>query len=169
MIDSRTRMRCQKRHGFTLLELMVVSVLMGLMAMITAQFWRFYAVERKDLTTRVRASQELSLALEGLTSDIGAAVGASILEDDRVLLCKDGGPTPNGEADWGSPDALVEYVLTDGKLYREDQSTGTRIVVAEGVTTFFVQETGDNLYTITVVVQFDDLERQATINWSLEL
>ena len=65
------------RRGFTLMELMSGSVLMGMVAMITAQFWRFHTVQRDDLVSRVRASQELALALEALSTDLGSAVGAS--------------------------------------------------------------------------------------------
>ena len=157
------------RRGFTLMEMMIVALLTGLVAMITAQFWRFFATERQDMTHRILASQELAVALEGITTDIGAAVGASVLADDRILLCKDAGPTPDGEADWGAPDVLVEYTLNEGKLFREEGASGTSIAIADGVTAFEIDDAGEDVYDITVAVQFGEVERMATIHWSYGL
>ena len=159
----------QPGRGFTLLEMMIVAVLTGMVAMVTAQFWRFFASERQDMTNRILAAQELAVALEGITTDFGAAVGASVIGDDRILLCKDAGPTPNGEADWAPPDVLVEYTLSEGKLFREEGASGSSIAIADGVTAFEIDDVGEDTYDITVAVQFGDVERMATVHWSYGL
>lgn len=155
-----------KAAGFTLAELLIVSVLMMGLAMVTAKVWRFLSADMADLAARVRLNQELRFAVEGLREDMGAAVGATPVGAGGVLLCKDGGATPNGVADWVEPDIVVEYYLFDGKLFRLDQSSGTEIVIADDVSGFTIEDVTASLMRMVVEVQRSGVTRQATLMWS---
>lgn len=153
------------RPGFTLLELLITAGLCAGLAMITAHFWRFYSYQLGDLKTRARAAQELRLAVDSITHDLGSTVGATPVGDDAVMLCRDAGDIPNGSAQWGEPDQMVLYSLVDGQLVRDDQSLGVAIVVADGVRTFAAEDVSESVLRVTIAVGFGDVTRQATLMW----
>jgi len=152
--------------GFTLGELLVVSMLMTGLTVAIAQTWRYLAVDIVDLRTRARLSQELRIAVESLAEDMGAVVGAAPMGGDGVLLCRDSGQTPNGLADWGAPDIVVQYYLSDGKLIRADQSTGAEIVIAGDVSSFTIEDLPGSLLRMILEVRRRGLSRQVTFMWS---
>jgi hypothetical protein len=152
--------------GFTLGELLVVSIVMTGLTLMIAQTWRYLAVDIVELRARARLSQELHIAFESLAEDMGAVVGAAPMGSDGVLLCRDSGKTPNGLADWGEPDIVVQYYLLDGKLIRADQSTGTEIVIAGDVSSFAVENLAGSLLRMVLEVQHSGISRQVTFMWS---
>lgn len=160
------RRRTHKAAGFTLAELLLVSVLMMGVSMVTAQTWRYLGVDIVNLRNRVRLSQELRIAVESISRDMGAVVGATPVDGDSVLLCQDGGKTPNGQADWGKPDIVLQYYVSDGKLIRKDQSTGTEIVIASDVSNFTVEYLTGSVLRMIVEVQRRDVARKVTFIWS---
>jgi len=155
------------RAAFTLVELLVVSILMMGLMLIIAQIWRFLSVDMTDLMARSRVGQELRVATEALAEDFGPAVGVTRVSDQRILICKDGGATPNGTADWADPDIMIEYYLSNGKLQRVDQSTGAELVIAENVATFSATELAESILRIVVGIERADLGRQVTLLWSM--
>jgi type II secretory pathway pseudopilin PulG len=155
-----------RRAGFTLTELLVVSVLMMALALVTTQVWRFLSADMTDLAARARLAKELRLAVESIREDMGSVVGATPVGTGGVLLCKDGGPSPNDEADWAEPDRVVQYYFGDGKLFRLDQSTGAEIVVAGDVSSFTVEDLTESLIRMVIQVRRGDLSRQVTLLWS---
>ena len=160
------RRRTRRAAGFTLAELLLASVLMMGVSVVIAQTWRYLAVDIIDLRTRVRLSQELRIAFESISQDMGAVVGATPVGGDSMLLCQDSGKTPNGQADWGEPDIVVQYYISDGKLIRNDQSTGTEIVIASDVSNFTVENLTDSVLLMIVEVQRGGVTRKATFIWS---
>jgi prepilin-type N-terminal cleavage/methylation domain-containing protein len=157
------------QSGFTLLELLVVSILMVGVTAIAADMWRYLSVGLTDLSARSRVAGEMRLAVESLRQDLGPAVGAIPLGDGSVLLiCRDGGDAPDGVADWINPlpDPKIRYYLDSGKLMREDQSTSTVFTVAEGVTEFSVIRETDTVLRIHLVLARRDLQRDLTFRWS---
>lgn len=152
--------------AFTLMELLVVSMLMAGLTIIAATSWRYLTVQMTDCTARARAAQELRFAVENIAQDMGAAVGATPVGGNGVLLCLDGGSNPNGQADWASPDVLVQYSVSDGQLVRYDQSAGTEVTVAGDVSSLVVENVTATLLRIVVQVRRSDVTRQATLFWS---
>ncbi len=134
-MDKRSR-----HHGraFTLVELLVTAVIMTMLTLMTAQVWRYFSVEMTNLAARARVAQELRFAMESICEDLGATVGAVIVEPDRVRLCKDAGAQPDGVANWAPPDIMVEYYLVGTQLIRYDTSSGSQIVMADSVNRFHV-------------------------------
>ena len=154
------------RTGFTLMELLITAGLSAGLAMATAHFWRYFSYQLKDLNARARVAQELRLAVDGITRDMGPAVGATPVGTDQVMICQDGGDIPDGLAGWGEPDRLVIYSLVGGQLLREDQSSGVEIVIADGVSTFIVEDVTPSVMRISVTVSRDGISRGVKLIWS---
>ncbi|MBN1787228.1 MAG: type II secretion system protein [Sedimentisphaerales bacterium] len=158
---------CKKaKRGFTLLELMVVSLLMFIVVMLTNQFWTWFTPSVTDIIARAHTLREARMAMRSLADDFGAAVGAAPLGGNRLILCKDGGDFPNGLADWSAPDVLVDYYIVDSSLYRNNVSAGTGFAVADGVTGFTVEQISPTLIRITLDLAVRDFSRQLTFMWS---
>ncbi len=124
------------RKGFTILELLVVSILMVIVMMIITQFWRWIMPSITEMSARWQILRENRIAMQNLASDFGSAVGFIIVGTDRFLLCQDSGDLPNGLADWASPDILVDYSIVNNKLLRSDLSTGMESNIAECISNF---------------------------------
>lgn len=152
--------------GFTFLEMLVVSVLMAGVTVMVGQFWVGFSRNMVDMAARTVTAQELRLVLSGLSQDFGPCVGTMHLDDGRLLLCKDAGPRPNGVADWGSPDVVVEYSLFGNQLRRFDQSAGSEITIADGVADLRIDELTDSVLQITISVRRAGVAREATLLWS---
>lgn len=152
------------RSGFTLTELLIVSMLMVAVVMMTAQFWRTYSVHLVDYVATCSVTQEARFVTESLAMDFGSAAGALKLDSDHLLICKDSGDYPNGFADWGLPDTLVEYYVSNDRLYRYDQSDGTDIVIASAIGSMNVSKQGTD-FQITIDLQRRDVARQLTFFW----
>ena len=153
-------------HGFTLVELLVVSVLMASVTLITAQMSQYFSEDMTSLAARARAVRELRFAVHGICDDLGATVGAIVVAEDRIRLCKDDGDDPNGQADWVPPDVMVEYYLSDGQLVRYEPASGSQIVIADSVSQFAVRNITDTVFEIIVAVARSDIERRVTLMWS---
>jgi len=136
------------------------------LALIMAQVWRSVSLDGAELTARARLARELRFAVETLSRDMGAAVGAMPVGGSRVLICRDWGQTPNGQADWGEPDRMVEYYVSDGQLVRLDQSAGTELVIAEDVSAFTAENVTASLLRMIVEVERAGISRQVTLMWS---
>jgi prepilin-type N-terminal cleavage/methylation domain-containing protein len=155
-----------RREGFTLLELLVVSVLMVGVTLMAAQFWASFSRDMVDMAARTITAQELRFVLSGLSEDFGACVGAVGMEDGRLVLCKDAGQYPNGIADWGSPDTLVEYSLSGKQLRRFDQSTGDEMTMADSVSNLQVEDVSASVVQVTVEIRRAGITREAVLLWS---
>jgi len=155
-------------HGraFTLVELLVVSVLMTALTLMTAQVWRYFSTEMKDLAGRARVAQELRFAMESICEDMGATVGAIVVEPNRVRLCKDAGQEPDGVPNWAPPDIMVEYYLAGTQLVRDNTSSGSQIVMADSVSGFAVQDVSGTVVQMDIEITRGDVSRQVTLMWS---
>ena len=152
--------------AFTLLELLIASVLSIGLTLIAAQFWGYFSVSLTELNDRARLAQEMRFAVEGLTQDFGTTVGASVMAADEVLLCRDGGNVPNGSPDWAPPDTLVRYSLISGQLVRQDLSSGVSLAVADNVSVFAVQDVTASVLRMDITVLRGDISRQVSLLWS---
>ena len=162
-MDKRSR-----HHGraFTLVELLVVSVLMTALTLMTAQVWRYFSTEMKDLAGRARVAQELRFAMESICEDMGATVGAIVVEGSRIRLCKDAGAQPDGVANWAPPDIMVEYYLAGTQLVRDNTSSGSQIVMADSVSQFAVLDVSPAVVQMDIEITRGDVSRQVTLMWS---
>ena len=152
--------------GFTLIELLVVSMLMVGTVTMMAQFWRSLSLSMNDLTSRSKTAEEMRFIVENISKDFGPAVGATIFDDDSILICQDGGEFPNGIADWDEPDVMVEYFLLDSQLHRLDRSTGVETIAGDGISLFLAEEIPGSLVRMTIEIEHVETTRQITFMWS---
>jgi type II secretory pathway pseudopilin PulG len=152
--------------GFTLLELLVVSILTIIVGLITAQFWMWFSPSLNDLVGRWHLLREGRTATLILASDFGSAVGATPVGENRIILCKDAGDNPNGIADWAAPDVLVDYYLTGGTLVRND-SSGGEFAVADGVSGFTVESIPPSSIKMTLDLRSSTAARQLVFYWNI--
>jgi prepilin-type N-terminal cleavage/methylation domain-containing protein len=158
---TESRLGRWKRRGFTVLEVMVVSGLMALLALLLGKTWYGLVKPTAELAARGRIDQEIGLAAAALTRDLGGSLadppgrlGPQILYrrvgrlqpgNSQLWLCFDGGDPPNNEADWGPPDVVIVYEVDGDSLVRRDQSNDTTFVVARLVNQMEVLDLGDRV------------------------
>lgn len=131
-------------------------MLMVMMAVMTGQLWRYFAVENANLTDRVYAARELRLALQCIGQDMGPVVWAQPLGPNKLMIDKQ---TPDGN------EVIVQYSLTGGQLWRSDPS-GAVFPIADGVVDFVADNPTDTLLRTEVTVRHGSITRTATLFWS---
>jgi prepilin-type N-terminal cleavage/methylation domain-containing protein len=147
----------QSAKGFTLLELLVVTVLSVGLAMMTAQMWRHFGAQAADLTARTTAAQELKLALESLSDDMGGVAWAETTPGGGLRVCRE---TP------GQGYEIIAYAARNGQLVRGNSSAGTVVPIAGNVSGFSAHYVTPTLVQIKVAVTAGTLTRKATLFWS---
>jgi type II secretory pathway pseudopilin PulG len=143
--------------GFTLLELLIASILAIMVGAMTAQLWRYFSAQATNLSQRARAAQELKFALETLRSDMGAITWALPANEGRLLINK---YTLSGQ------EALVEYYVDGGNLRRYDHVTGVSVPLASNVSGFYVENIEGSVLRVVVTVTCGQTDHQATLLWS---
>jgi prepilin-type N-terminal cleavage/methylation domain-containing protein len=160
--------------GFTVMEVMVVSALMSLLALFISGAWTGFGRTSADVIARCRVAQEANLAAETLARDfagclpgqtagpvdLGRLVGRSIHTGPSLWLCYDGEPA-NGMADWAGPDVVIVYDLQSNKLRRTNQQTGASRVVADNVHEIQLTELAGGL-KIDLTFTYRDVTRTYT-------
>ncbi len=135
------------------------------LTLLVSGLWRHYARSFGDLATRAQLVQELRLATCSLAEDMGPAVGATVMGEGRLMICRDGGDAPNGQPDWAAPDQMVEYYLSQGRLIRHDCTGGAELTVAQDVASFSLHDAGSSLQMVLCMGK-GGLSRQVTLLWS---
>lgn len=154
------------KKGFTILELLIVALLMVMVTMIIAQFWRWILPSITDLNARWHILRENRVAMQNLASDFGSTVGIVLVGSEQLVLCQDGGDFPNGLADWYEPDRLVDYSFVNNKLVRNDISSGMEVTVADCVSGFEVEQVSPTLLRISLELSSYNVTRQMVFFWS---
>ncbi len=154
------------KQGFTILELLIVAILMVMVTMIIAQFWRWILPSITDLNARWHILRENRVTMQNLASDFGPTVGILPVSSEQLILCQDGGDFPNGLADWSEPDRMVDYSLVNSKLVRSDISSGMEVTVANCVSGFEVEQLSPTLLRISLELSSYNITRQMVFFWS---
>jgi type II secretory pathway pseudopilin PulG len=170
--------RRPRRAGFTVMELVIVSGLLALLAVLLSEAWVGFGRPAVDAAATGRLAQEANLAAEALARDFGGGlpgpagrpgtkaqgrlVGRMQPGNSQLWLCYDGGPAPNGMADWGSPDAVVTYQLQADLLVRSDSSSGASIVVARHLSGLALADLGGRVQ-VQLTFTYRDLTRTYTL------
>jgi prepilin-type N-terminal cleavage/methylation domain-containing protein len=163
------RRRCNT--GFTLVEMLVVSGLSALLVLLLANAWMGFGRPLADAIARARLTQEANLAAAALARDLsgslvgsvgskqqGLNVGRLVLGGSELWLCFDGGPAPDGVAEWAAPDTVITYAADGDRLLRQNQLTGETFVAARDVESMEVADLGTAL-RITLRLRYRDLAR----------
>ncbi|MBN2216853.1 MAG: prepilin-type N-terminal cleavage/methylation domain-containing protein [Pirellulales bacterium] len=149
------------RHGFTLTEMAIVSVMTGILAIVLGTAWSGLAQPSIDIMVRCQMEQEAQLAAMSLATDcggylpvktsniqggitgLGTAVfsGASINSDQLQLTFTDG-------------TTITYKVDDDHRLIRETTNTATSsVVIASNVYGMTLEEDG-NFIKVAFLFQF---------------
>jgi type II secretory pathway component PulJ len=169
----------RRRDGFTLIEMSVVCFMSALMGTLMAGAWSAFGRPASDVDARCRIAQEASLAAESLARDLsgyqpgsgfvpggkasGKFVGRMEPENSALWLDFDGGSSPNGVADWASPDAVVVYQLVEDRLVRWDQQAGTTVTVARYLTSFRATDLGNGSVSLQLSFAYRSFRRTYTL------
>jgi hypothetical protein len=161
-----------------LVEAVVAGGLFALLAVLLAKTWYGLMRPAAELAARARLAQEAGLATASLGRDLGGSlanpvgrtgpktlypyVGRLLPGNSQLWLCFDGGPSPNGVADWGPPDAVIIYAVQGDQLVRTDQNAGTTFTVARLVSGFAVQDLGGRVQ-IQMTFTYRGLTRTYTL------
>ncbi|HWE37888.1 MAG TPA: prepilin-type N-terminal cleavage/methylation domain-containing protein [Isosphaeraceae bacterium] len=175
-----TRRYARPRRGFTVLEISIATGLLALLAMLISAVWAGFGRPSAEADRRARLAIEANLAAAALAADLGGGIadesgqrleGKSSLRfvdwkepgGTQLWLCFDGGPSPNGQPDWGPPDTVIVYQVEAGMLVRQDQNANTSRSVAADVAGFGAVDLGDGRVQITLTLAFRDLSETFTI------
>jgi type II secretory pathway component PulJ len=177
MMPSR-RSRFRRTAGFTMLEIMVASLVMTLLVVLLSQVWVGMIRPTTDMICCSQLDQEAKLAAAALAADLGGSlanpegrlgtqpqykyVGRLEPANSQLWLCFDGGSSPNGVADWGPPDSVIVYEVQDGSLVRFDQTAGTSVPIARHVDSFATQDLGDGRVQLQLVLSYRNVTRTYT-------
>jgi prepilin-type N-terminal cleavage/methylation domain-containing protein len=166
------------RRGFTLVETSVVSSLMVLLAMVLSMAWKGAAKPTGEAIASCRLAQQIRIALDCFARDLGGSlpepaaragnkqqgkfVGWLLPSSSQLWLCFDSQSSPNGVADWGSPDTVIVYMLQGNSLLRCDQTANTTFAVANYVEQVNFASSGQDLQ-IELVFSYRDITRTCTL------
>jgi hypothetical protein len=170
--------RRARRRGFSVVEVTVVSGLLVTLAMLLSNAWIGLARPFLEATFQCRLAQEADLALAAFARDLGGSlsdtagrdgskalsqfVGWTTPAGSQLWLCFDGGPSPNGIADWGPPDTVISYEVVSNTLVRSNQTAGGSFVVANNVSNLELQNLGGSVQ-ITLTLQYRDVSQTYTL------
>ena len=173
-MTQRLRFRVRRRNAFTVVEALIVSGLMVLLAVLLSSAWSGLGRPLADAVGRCRVTQEASLALASLARDYagslpdavgeqvqGRLVGRQVIDGSELWLCFDGG-SPDGVADWGPPDTVIIYEVQSNHLIRRDQNSGDTFTVARDVDAMDLTELGDGVQ-IDLTLHYRDITRTYTM------
>ncbi len=174
----------QRRDGFTLLEVMLASVLTVSLAVMLGTSWRQLSRPMSDLIIWGQLFQEMDIAVATLARDLGGSLpeyndttnadaplggkrqGLLIavrtttdIDGNHLQLCFDGGPNPDGMADWGQPnDTVIDYRVDSAshKLIRSNTTNHatTSFTVAQDVDSMSVAPAANNTFQITLNLKY---------------
>lgn len=165
------------RRGFTLIEAAIVSVLMGILAVLLSATWSAFIRPTVDIADRCRVAQEANLAVTSLTRDLAGSyaenrtagkskfkvVGRMQPDNSQLRLCFDGGASPNGSADWGTPDYVVTYYVDSSNLVRWDEDSGATFVVARDVDSFQAVDLGGGQVQLKLTFKYRKIDQTYTM------
>lgn len=152
--------------GHTLVEMVVVTTMMGLLTAFITQAWRPIAHQTADLREEATGLAELRVGLAFLRQDLGAARRVSSVDRGRLHIEREidvlnllGLGRPN--ADQG-----VDYSLDGEVLMREDHYTGERFAVARGFAGFTVEPRAHGAARIVLVAKAGSEDKSIEVLWT---
>lgn len=156
--------RRSARGGFSLVELMIVSLMVVILTAMISDTWSSVGRSVRDAVQRARVLEESQIVTEALRRDLSGyypnaklskddenqLLGRAATADGRLLLCFDA----DGDevAEWGKPDVVIVYELQGSSLVRINETDkGRSYVVSPRVTKFAPLQLADGLkiqYTV---------------------
>jgi prepilin-type N-terminal cleavage/methylation domain-containing protein len=154
--------RRSRRRGFSLMEMLIASMLMALLGVLLAQACVAFGRPALEVEARARITQESILAAQSLACDLGGFLsdppGRTLslsqyqfvdwdLSQGNVLLLNFQGQGPTDLV-------IISYQLQGNHLVRSNSSTGVAMTISNYVTGFTVAPVNTNQAKITITVAF---------------
>lgn len=151
--------RIRGKAGFTMVELVMVVVIMGVLGLFTMNFMEQTADIYTLSTEQDALYSEVWVSLERITRELQAATQGGVTvpasgSSGNVLTFTKETTTPNDAS------TSLTYQVSSGRLQRVGDVSGTH-TIADGITTFTVTNTS-NLITILIT------KTKGTLTYSLQ-
>lgn len=155
-----TPRRARAESGHTLLELLVVMIIMGVIMTLMTDAFRPLDQGTISLRDRAHAMNELRMAVDALTADLGTAVEIDVKRGRTLVITQMRSVLSLDARSLAQSVTQVRWELHEGDLMREDTSSPSPIVIARGLTLFeFSSALGRNT-RITLGAGRDDAARK---------
>ena len=154
------RPRRHHRGGFTLLELLIVGTLGTIVIVSVTNGWIWYAKSSKSMHVSAELNRELKLAATAIAQDFGPALAARTTDGSDLQFNYD--DNSDGSAQWTTPDNVIAYSLTGGKLVRHDDAAGTDIPLASNITAINAELVAGHL-NVTITATYRATQQQLNL------
>jgi hypothetical protein len=173
-----------QRRAFTLVEVTVACVLTAFFMILLSTTWGLLMRPTADLIVWGQLFQEMDVAVVSLARDLGGSLpdykdssglpgekpqglllqgkATTDAEGDHLMLCYDGGASPDGTADWSvsTADTIIDYYKTaDNCLVRRKTVGGvtTSFTVANDVASMSVGDAPSDSTSLQIVLTFSNV------------
>jgi prepilin-type N-terminal cleavage/methylation domain-containing protein len=191
--NCRTVTMLNRRRGFTLLEVTLVSGLMVIFAMLLSSTWSGVGRPAADLIGRGLLVQERDLAIAALSRDLGGSLGDPNARKDDIIkgqwlrwdrpanvdrplntdlrLLYDGRTDPATPISlaWAAPNTIIRYVVESNTLFRWDELANTYFAVAKNVDSMNVTAISGRPDAFNIVLCFKYRKLTLTCNLTAEI
>ena len=157
-----------RRRGFSLMEMIVASLLASLLGILLAQTCATFGRNALEVEARARIAREAILATQSLACDLGGFLAASPGRTGTLSQYQFGSPpwdlsqgTPPGSILWlnfqgaspGNPIVIkYEWLAEGNQLVRFDSSTSVTTTIANHVTGFSVEPEPANSANVQITI-----------------
>lgn len=151
--------------GYTLVDVLVTTIIVGVFATVVTGASRFVSVATASLRDRARNTMELRMAAEYLRQDLGGAAILTTMEDGRFKIVREEAVARLLGAWTNGADPGLVYELRDGRLVRTDLGSGAETVAAVAMTGCSATDTATDEVTISVTAGTGSEARTVTFVW----
>ena len=131
------------QSGFSLVELMLVSVLLSIVTILALRAFGPVASNTRSLRAQAAGVSELRCAVESLLADLGGAAQLRRTGDSSFRMVREQAVAEvQGAWDLLDGDAGITYTLDGADLRRSDLALETSVIVARSLSRFEVTRTG---------------------------
>jgi prepilin-type N-terminal cleavage/methylation domain-containing protein len=160
----------RRRKGFTLIEVIIVSGLMGFLAMLLAATWAGIGSPTATLIRRAQCIQEIDIATTSLARDLGGNLPGNLGGKKQARFSGwDAGDGTRLTVSYNGVDT-IRYYVQNNQLIREVVSTGNKFIAANNVAGFVVaklSQESPELMQIDITFQYQigvkNLTRKCTL------
>jgi len=149
-----------RKHGFTLIEVLVAIILFALFSPIIATVCRSHGLAIKDVNNRAAIARETGFMTGSLSRDFGRAEGFTVPGDGTLHLQVYASPGDTSQVE------VVYFCDSHACLWRQQSGTLSNMVVATGVTMFGVHPVPDlNTVQLDVCMERGENQRQLSFRF----
>ena len=161
----RRRNASRDAAGYTLIDVLITAIIVGVFAAVVTGASRFVAVATASLRDRARTTMELRMATEYLRQDLGGAAAVTTRQDGGFKIVREEDVARLAGSWLNGSDAGIEYVRRNDRLVRTELASGAEIVAAVTVTGLSAMDTATDEVSIAVTAGTGPEARTVTLVW----